>query len=250
MRLVCKSAKTIRDMIPFNYLKVKNESAQSLVETAIVLPILIFILIGVFEVGWLLRGYLILANADREAARFAVRPGYVDYEAEQPDYMPIVRQAFNSLSNQIPFSATGVIIISRIYVNTDYPCDPKLIFDATSPVYLKCNCHQAIVSPYTPTIAITPLEVPTYTYTYPETATQVTSLDYEALRGELIKENLIHNCNLMNTSSDARPQVDDAIYVEMWFKQYQLFGFPLISNPLTDPVSLYTSTAMRRIISR
>ncbi len=38
---------------------------QSLVEIAITAPLLIFLLLGVFEVGWALRGYLVLVNVNR-----------------------------------------------------------------------------------------------------------------------------------------------------------------------------------------
>ncbi|MCG3208751.1 MAG: hypothetical protein FOGNACKC_02363 [Anaerolineae bacterium] len=55
---------------------------QSLVETAIALPILILMMLGVFEVGWALRGYLTLVNMDREATRFAVRGVYLDFDSQ------------------------------------------------------------------------------------------------------------------------------------------------------------------------
>lgn len=222
---------------------------QSLVETAILAPLAIFLLIGVFEIGWLLRCYLVLSNANREAARFAIRPNYVDYDAEQPDFSPIVVHAFTAIGRQIDFTPTGVIIVSRIKVDTDYPCDPAVIWDANNTDYLKCDCEAAAQNPYTDTVAITPLDVPTYTYTWPETATVSTRLDYSLLRSELITTNIIHNCRLMNRGMN-RPQVDDVIYVEMEYQQPQLFGFPGWNNPLMNPAVLYSSTAMRRIEGR
>jgi Flp pilus assembly protein TadG len=47
----------------------RRERGQSLVETALILPILLLMFIGVLEVGWALRGYLTLLNASREALR-------------------------------------------------------------------------------------------------------------------------------------------------------------------------------------
>ena len=52
---------------------------QSLVEMAIITPLLIFFMLGIFEVGWALRNYLVLVNVNREITRFAVRPGYLNF---------------------------------------------------------------------------------------------------------------------------------------------------------------------------
>ncbi|MBN1977295.1 MAG: pilus assembly protein [Anaerolineae bacterium] len=51
----------------------KREQGQSLLETAIVLLLLVMLLYGVVEVGFGLRNYLLVSNANREAARFAAR---------------------------------------------------------------------------------------------------------------------------------------------------------------------------------
>ena len=56
-----------------------NERGQSLVEMAIITPILILLFLGVFEVGWALRGYLVLANVNRETVRFSVKSGNLDF---------------------------------------------------------------------------------------------------------------------------------------------------------------------------
>lgn len=234
---------------------------QALVETVIITPILVFLLIGVFEVGWILRNYLVLANANREAARFAIRPGYVDYDAAQPDYTPIITHMLISLSRQLDFTPTGVVIISRIYVDTDYVCDPADIFDPASPNYFNCDCEMAIVQPYTPTIAISPLDVMTYTYTWPETSTRITKLDYAKILSEAILYNRRHNCELMNRSKEKSevdnivrpnyiPQIEDQITVEFFWLHYQLFGFPIWNNPLLNPVELYGHSTFRRVVSR
>ena len=56
-----------------------GEKGQSLVEMAIITPLLLLLFIGVVEVGWAIRGYVVLANADREATRFAARGLYLDF---------------------------------------------------------------------------------------------------------------------------------------------------------------------------
>lgn len=52
--------------------KHKRENGQSLVETALTLPIFILVLCGILDFGWLYTNQLMLNNCSREAARFAV----------------------------------------------------------------------------------------------------------------------------------------------------------------------------------
>jgi hypothetical protein len=52
--------------------------AQAMVEFAIVLPILMMVLIGIFEVGRMVFIYTAVTNASREAARFGSAVGYDD----------------------------------------------------------------------------------------------------------------------------------------------------------------------------
>lgn len=53
------------------YLFVKNKKGQSLVETALVLPVLLLILTGIFDFGMLFNNYMVVSNASREGARSA-----------------------------------------------------------------------------------------------------------------------------------------------------------------------------------
>ncbi|MBN1218865.1 MAG: pilus assembly protein, partial [Anaerolineae bacterium] len=43
----------------------RKEQGQSLVEMAIITPLLIFLLLGVFEVGNAVRNYMVLVNVNR-----------------------------------------------------------------------------------------------------------------------------------------------------------------------------------------
>ncbi|MDV3429335.1 MAG: pilus assembly protein [Bacillota bacterium] len=49
-----------------------NTKGQSLVEFALILPVLILIILGIIEFGWLLNGQITLTNAAREGARTSV----------------------------------------------------------------------------------------------------------------------------------------------------------------------------------
>jgi hypothetical protein len=56
----------------------KRERGQSLVEMAMVLPVLLIFFIGVAEMGVALRNYLVVVNSSREGCRFAARGGFND----------------------------------------------------------------------------------------------------------------------------------------------------------------------------
>ncbi|MCX7842956.1 MAG: pilus assembly protein [Clostridia bacterium] len=49
----------------------ENTRGQSVVETALVLPLIILILAGIIDFGLLFNNYLVISNASREAARLA-----------------------------------------------------------------------------------------------------------------------------------------------------------------------------------
>jgi Flp pilus assembly protein TadG len=50
----------------------RNTEGQSLVEFALVLPILMVLILGMIEFGWVLNGKITLTSAAREGARVAV----------------------------------------------------------------------------------------------------------------------------------------------------------------------------------
>lgn len=51
----------------------KPDHGQSLVEMAVITPLLVFMFIGLVEVGWAILGYMTLLNHSRELARFSTR---------------------------------------------------------------------------------------------------------------------------------------------------------------------------------
>jgi len=91
----------------FGFLKNKHikPRGQSLVELAIVLAVLMFMLVGIAEYGFLLNGYLNLVDATREAARFGanVDPFYLDeFDVQQLDMNFFVRPDTSMPPNNDP----------------------------------------------------------------------------------------------------------------------------------------------------
>ncbi len=64
----------IRRCFPARRFGARRDAGQSLVELAIVLPILLALLVGIFEMGRAWNVYQVITNAAREGARSAVIP--------------------------------------------------------------------------------------------------------------------------------------------------------------------------------
>lgn len=55
--------------------KLKDEKGQAVVELAVTLPLLLLILCGIIDFGWLFYNKLAIGNYTREAARYAITAG-------------------------------------------------------------------------------------------------------------------------------------------------------------------------------
>ena len=75
----------------------KSERGVSLIEFALVIPILLLLILGIIEFGWIYNGYVTLNGAAREGARIASikkeLPGDGYIEAE------VLKHATNTLQN-------------------------------------------------------------------------------------------------------------------------------------------------------
>ena len=60
-----------------------SESGQSIIELALTLPLLLVIVLGVFDFGFLFQRYEVVTNAAREGSRVGVLPGYSVGDAQE-----------------------------------------------------------------------------------------------------------------------------------------------------------------------
>ena len=60
------------------YRRWRSEEGAQLVEFALVLPLLLLVVLGIAEFGFIFQRYEVVTNAAREGARIAVLPGYGD----------------------------------------------------------------------------------------------------------------------------------------------------------------------------
>jgi Flp pilus assembly protein TadG len=60
----------------------RNERGQAIVELALTLPLLLLVVLGVFDFGLMFQRYEVVTNAAREGARVGVLPGYSPQQAQ------------------------------------------------------------------------------------------------------------------------------------------------------------------------
>ena len=106
---------------------VRCERGTTMIETALVLPLVLFVVVGTFEFGRAYQTWQVLTNAAREGARIAVLPGTTDaaVTTRVEDYLeagqlPEADAATVSVTrnNQI---STGAATASASRVQVTYP---------------------------------------------------------------------------------------------------------------------------------
>jgi Flp pilus assembly protein TadG len=87
---------------------------------ALVLPILLFLFVGIVDYGLILREYQILQNAAREGARLSVLPSYSIQNSDEPNDVLAAIQArvVNYLAQeQITIAAADVTVNQNATIN-------------------------------------------------------------------------------------------------------------------------------------
>ena len=83
-----------------------RERGSAMVEAAITIPLLLVLMVGIFEVGRAYQTWQVLTNAAREGARFAVTPSGTSANATA-----LIRQFMTD--GQLPYSATAAVSVNR-----------------------------------------------------------------------------------------------------------------------------------------
>lgn len=210
-----------------------NEHGQSLVEMALVTPLLLLMFLGLFEVGYVLRNYLVITNITREAARFATKPNNLTItDTEATGYETIVKHSITSASGQLHNELykpgeSGLVISNIIASVTMTDCEYN-------------NYH-----------VIYPGEFGREDLSY-STAPQYTSrLDYLREAQKVGERHRDIACRYRDANGQPLgiPQ-EHVVIVEMFYTSHQLLGVPIISNQLSDPIPLYSKAVMRKTTGR
>lgn len=111
----------------------RNERGASLLETAIVLPLLLLLGIGLAEVGFLVVDYLTMSNAAREGARVGAAAGdYVD-SATSRDADDLITEAVEQVACNLEFSQLVSVEIFKADADGN-PVDPANALNLYQPL--------------------------------------------------------------------------------------------------------------------
>lgn len=250
--------------------KSKNDGrGQSLVEMAVIAPILVLMFIGLMEIGFFLWGYMTILNTDREAARFAVRPGVLDVEyAETGEviisgysdiitHTLVVGQGNGNLHLREYLENERVgndgpkaqVIVTVLGVDTNEPCRPAESCydhrDELSNWTPRCDPEESYYHDYpNDDIIISPLNNDSTVFVYPVGSDNRSRIDNIAERLTTMKAgNDRLNCEF-GVHNNHFWKDDISVTVEIYYEQYQLLGFPLLTW-LGDPIPIHVQTTMR-----
>jgi len=105
----------------------KDDQGAELIELALVLPILLFIIAGIVDFGFLFQRYEVVTNAAREGARIAVLPGGYDTNANVTarvqQYLTASGLTNTATVTRTPTSQTlpSGLVVQTVEVQVDYP---------------------------------------------------------------------------------------------------------------------------------
>lgn len=105
----------------------KGERGSQLIEFALVFPMLLLVMLGIIDFGFLFQRYEVLTNAAREGARVAVLPGYstTDVQTRVSQYLvagglttTITPPAVSAATSSIGGSCMTLTTVTVIYPHT------------------------------------------------------------------------------------------------------------------------------------
>jgi hypothetical protein len=198
-----------------------KRQGQGLVEIAFALPVLLILLIGVVEMGFALRSYLVVVNAAREGARFASRARYSDQYVGERIVSSGGVQGTDPVGNPTPFLCTTGegrntgIIVTHIPMTSSGGIDLSEIT-----IWL------------TGVIAITDIRP------ICEDDSMVSLAEISARHAEATGD-----ISTARAAAELPPGDNHIVVVEVFFAHYPLWNIPLV--PLPSPWLMRASAEMR-----
>ena len=121
-------------------------NAQGMVEFALILPILLMLLMGIIDFGWLTFNYVQLQNGLREALRYGSVPSFASATTDSERDCPNI---YAQIINLAPMSGVKASQIT-VYYDHGYSTGPT---DVSSRVFATCDPSGNVVLPSTTTLA-------------------------------------------------------------------------------------------------
>ena len=155
--------------------KILSERAQAIVEFAIVLPILMVLLVGIFEVGRMIYVYSAVNNASREAVRYASAVGLDDDGLNHYNNCPGIRDWARRSAYFMNLQDTDIdITFDQGPGTTSRPA----VCDGSDTVASGDRVTVEVTATYGPLINLIPISTRTFTSSSSRTILGVFELDY------------------------------------------------------------------------
>jgi hypothetical protein len=107
----------------------RSDSGAELIELAIVLPILLIVVAGIVDFGFLFRRYEAITNAAREGARVAILPNFNDVDVQERVKQYIDSTGLDRNASVVPLPTHSTLTLSTgatvdvVTVHVFYPAE-------------------------------------------------------------------------------------------------------------------------------
>jgi hypothetical protein len=209
--------------------KRRKERGQGLLELAVILPVLLILLMGLVELGYALRDYLVVVNASREGCRFAARGRYSDEDIIERTISAggIVRQGDPPVD--VPFLRTasiGGIDSNTAVIVTNIPTD-----SFGEPISVTVTAAGVVP---VGEVGVRPAE----------------PLDTLVSAGQIVDRHrpVTQDINAAREVEGYERMGNHIVVVEVFFMHHPLWNNPFV--PLPDPMNMHARTEMRVVTDR
>lgn len=211
-------------------LKISWRKGQSLVELALILPLILIMLIGMIEVGFLVFNYLNALDLTREAARFAsVR----DYTRSTPGPATNADCTDQTLDY---FKDTACFFIDPS-LNPDLSFDPNKYDDVTISVFTVVSGTVASVSDRWPKAPVDPDNDGVWSQ-------YNNNWKKDCQGNDVMTQPYFSDTDVENKFLASAPKAKGLVLVEAHICYDQMIHIPLISDFIGSPFRIHTYTFM------
>lgn len=203
----------------------KEKHGQSVVEFALVLPLLLLFFLGMVEIGTAFYDYITLASANREGVRLASRGRFEDEAVldrvvvsggiREPE-AGILENAFVTTGED----ANLGIILTHFPIDENGDLGDRTIV-VTGTIYIDGS----------------PVYLPNVSN--PQTYSRISG-DYEGFHGDITGK-----INDRRVAEGYDPQTSEIVVIETFFAHRPFLGVVLNILQIPDPMTLYISSSMR-----
>lgn len=120
-------------------MKYRSQRGQALVETALVLPVILAMLLGIFGFGRIFNAQLVITNASREGARLGAL-GRSDLKIKESVVKYLAGASLTDPSTQVLVERAQNLDGTDVTVSLSYPFETMFALPGVpSPLYLKSS---------------------------------------------------------------------------------------------------------------